>query len=47
MLEGDGGNLEIHRPNTHPLLSQTLKRHRCNLVKWQDFPLGKERYEAQ
>ena len=28
MLEGNGGNLEVHCPNTHPLLSQTLKGHR-------------------
>src|ERR1043166_8443474 len=47
MLEGNGGNLEVHCPNTHPLLSQTLKGHRRALVKWQDFPLGKERHEAE
>src|SRR6266516_4394866 len=47
MPEGNCGNLEVHRPYTYPLLSQTLKRHRRALVKRQDFPLGKERHEAK
>lgn len=46
MPKGNRGNLEVHCPNTYLLLPQTLKHHRRALVKRQNFPLGKERYQS-